>query len=186
MTPCTYLSRKFPTRSKRIDVIARFLFPMGKNLVNEMEFYHLFYSFQCSQHLISATGYSTWRQRGRLELWCYSPFRPTKVLWILSLALLEPYFYHQKTLPTKFSFRHQVLGISATHGTERCFPSGFLVCPSTGWPAPWSANEMNCKEEKSMSPLANLVGEMSNNNKACIMMKTDDWSIWGPLFLSLV
>ena len=31
MTPCTYLSRKFPTRSKRIDVIARFLFPMGEN-----------------------------------------------------------------------------------------------------------------------------------------------------------
>ena len=29
MTPCTYLSRKFPTRSKRIDVIARFLFPIG-------------------------------------------------------------------------------------------------------------------------------------------------------------
>ena len=42
MTPCTYLSRKFPTRSKRIDVIARFLFPIGIRdiIVNLFKCYH--------------------------------------------------------------------------------------------------------------------------------------------------
>ena len=74
MTPCTYLSRKFPTRSKRIDVIARFLFPMG-----EKETYRIVFilyldgsMFQCSRLLTCATGYSTCQLRGRPVLSSYS------------------------------------------------------------------------------------------------------------------
>ena len=65
MTPCTYLSRKFPTRSKRIDVIARFLFPIGiRDIIDNLNVTtHLQYSLL----LTSATGFSTYLRRERHE-----------------------------------------------------------------------------------------------------------------------
>ena len=78
MTPCTYLSRKFPTRSKRIDVIARFLFPIGnKSWQSHITFYSA--DFQCSRLSIFVTGFSICQQRERLESWDYNVMAVTVI-----------------------------------------------------------------------------------------------------------